>query len=64
MAEKSKHSFDKVKTLELLAEELIKKTPSENNIKSYMEVTGLQYHEDPIERINIVLKALQAQAEE
>ena len=44
--------------LSFLAEELIKSEPKVELVKDYMAKVGLDYSEDPVERINIVLQAL------
>ncbi len=44
--------------LSFLAEELIKSKPEEDIVKKYMAKVGLNYSEDPVERINLVLEAL------
>jgi hypothetical protein len=45
--------------LENLIDELIKPAPQEARIKAYMSAAGLTYSEDPIERMNHVLEALE-----
>lgn len=50
--------------LEVLAEELMKKQPDENLVKSYMEEAEMDYEKDPIKRINMVLRALHFSPEE
>lgn len=49
---------DRLILLENLVEELIKPTPEEKKVKEYMKQTGLEYTADPIDRLNMVLKAL------
>ncbi len=44
--------------LSYLAEELIKPEPQVELVKDYMTQVGLNYSEDPVERINLVLQAL------
>ena len=44
--------------LEELTNELTKPNPSEEKVKTYMKRAGLQYIEDPIERIDLVLNRL------
>ena len=48
-----------VNFMEELTNEVIKKKPEEAKLKSYMKKAGLKYSEDPIERIDIVLKQMQ-----
>jgi len=45
--------------LEALVNELTKETPDESLIKSHMEDCGLKYDEDPLKRINYVLKKME-----
>ena len=47
-----------VTQLEGLVEELLKESPEEVLIRTKMETLGIQYSEDPVERINRVLCAL------
>lgn len=49
---------NKLEQLEDLVDELIKESPQEARIRSFMKAAGLQYSEDPIERMNSVLTAL------
>ena len=49
--------------LEELVNELIKDHPEESKIKHFMDQTGVRYTEDPIERLDLVLKALHFQEE-
>ena len=51
-------NMNRLQTLELLVDELMKEKPEEKLVKSYMQETGLQYTLDPIDRLNTVLKAL------
>ena len=44
--------------LSFLAEELIKTDPKTDMVKECMQKIGLEYSDDPVERINIVLQAL------
>lgn len=44
--------------LENLVDELMKEEPEEQVVKKYMKQTGIQYSDDPVERLNLVLKAL------
>ena len=48
----------RMKILESLANELMKPRPSEEIVKKYMKNSGLNYEKDPIQRISMVLKAL------
>lgn len=49
---------ERLRILELLVDELTKDSPSEALVKNYMDQSGLPYVEDPVDRINMVLKAL------
>ncbi|MCB0343386.1 MAG: hypothetical protein H6626_12355 [Pseudobdellovibrionaceae bacterium] len=49
---------EQLEVLEQLVEELMKDEPCEDTVKSYMGQTGIPYTSDPIERINVVLRAL------
>lgn len=51
-------SSNRMQTLEILVEELMKDQPEPAVIKKLMAKSGLTYKEDPIENINAVLKAL------
>ncbi|MCB0364007.1 MAG: hypothetical protein H6624_13320 [Bdellovibrionaceae bacterium] len=44
--------------LESLVEEMLKSVPCEKTVKAMMQESGIEYSSDPIERINLVLKAL------
>ncbi len=44
--------------LEDLVEELLKEEPQEEQLKIKMQNSGIPYSHDPIERINLVLRAL------
>ncbi|MBK7843986.1 MAG: hypothetical protein IPJ71_09850 [Bdellovibrionales bacterium] len=48
----------KVENLEALVEELLKAAPEEKLVEERMRLTGIPYSTDPIERINLVLRAL------
>lgn len=48
----------KLAKLEILVDELIKETPHETRIRTYMKAAGLPYQADPIMRMNSVLEAL------
>jgi hypothetical protein len=45
--------------LESLVNELAKQKPQEQRIKAYMQQVGLDYTADPIERLNLVLRAME-----
>ena len=47
-----------VQQLELLVEELLNDDAKETSIKAKMVALGIEYCDDPVERINRVLKAL------
>lgn len=47
-----------VEKLEDLVEELLKANPEEEVLKQKMKNSGIPYSTDPIERINLVLRAL------
>lgn len=49
---------EKLRLLEVLAEELLKEDPSEKTVEKYMTQAGLPDSKDPIDRINKVLMAL------
>lgn len=49
---------DRIRTLEILVDELIKETPQEDVIKENMQRIGLSYKVDPVDRLNMVLEAL------
>ncbi|MBK9293596.1 MAG: hypothetical protein IPM57_03995 [Oligoflexia bacterium] len=49
---------EKVKKLESLVEELLKDSPQEETIRKKMTDLELEYTQDPVERINMVLEAL------
>lgn len=52
-------SFEiRIAQLETLVDELIKESPQEARIRSYMKAAGLPYSSDPIVRMNCVLEAL------
>lgn len=52
-------SFEiRIAQLENLVDELIKESPQEARIRSYMKAAGLPYSSDPIDRMNCVLQAL------
>lgn len=48
----------RIETLEKLVDELMKEQPEESVVQTYMVETGLEYSADPVQRINVVLKAL------
>lgn len=48
----------RLEVLENLVEELMKSEPREDLVKQYMRETGIKYSVDPIERLNLVLRAL------
>lgn len=48
----------RIAQLESLVEEMIKESPQEARIKTYMKAAGLPYFEDPIDQMNCVLAAL------
>jgi len=50
--------LDKLRILENLVEELLKDDPEELRVQSYMQQAGIQDTQDPIDRINKVLRAL------
>ena len=50
--------LDRLEVLEHLVDELMKDQPEDKLIKQYMKQTGIKYSEDPVERLNLVLKAL------
>lgn len=52
--------FEKINvaSLEVLVEEMLKPKPCEQTVKSMMKGNGLPYSSDPIERVNLVLRAL------
>jgi hypothetical protein len=45
--------------LELLVDELVKDQPREEVIQEQMEMMGMTYTTDPVDRLNNVLQALQ-----
>lgn len=49
---------EKLRVLEVLAEELLKDEPKETVIEKYMAQAGIPDSKDPIDRINKVLVAL------
>lgn len=49
---------EKLRVLEVLAEELLKDEPKETVIEEYMAQAGIPDSKDPIDRINQVLLAL------
>jgi len=49
---------ERLARLECLVDELVKDSPQETRIKSYMKAAGLPYNTDPIDRMNCVLEAL------
>jgi len=49
---------ERIRTLEILVDELIKDSPQEDIIKESMQRVGLSYKEDPVDRLNMVLEAL------
>lgn len=49
---------ERLARLECLVDELVKDSPREARIKSYMKAAGLPYSADPIDRMNCVLEAL------
>jgi hypothetical protein len=49
---------EKLRVLEVLAEELLKDGPKETVIEKYMAQAGIPDSKDPIDRINKVLVAL------
>lgn len=48
----------KVQELEVLAENLVSDALKEHEIKLAMEKLGLEYCDDPVERLNKILRAL------
>lgn len=44
--------------LEALVEEMLKPNPCDKTVKTMMKDHGISYSTDPIERINLVLRAL------
>ncbi len=50
--------LDRLEVLEHLVDELMKDQPEDKLIKQYMKQSGIKYSEDPVERLNLVLKAL------
>lgn len=48
----------RVENLEALVEELLKTDPEEKLVEERMKLNGIPYSTDPIERINLVLRAL------
>jgi hypothetical protein len=44
--------------LEALTHEVTKENPETEKLKLYMKKAGLKYTDDPIERINLVLKRM------
>jgi len=52
------HVNQKLARLERLVDEMVRHTPSEHRIRTYMEEVGLVYLTDPIERMNVVLNML------
>ncbi|MCB0384089.1 MAG: hypothetical protein KDD43_01755 [Bdellovibrionales bacterium] len=48
----------RISRLESLVEEMLKGDPCEEAVKTMMLESGIEYSSDPIERINLVLKAL------
>ena len=51
-------NLGRLQQLEGLVDELIKMSPQENRIRSYMKAVGLPYSDDPMERMDSVLTAL------
>jgi hypothetical protein len=49
---------ERLRVLELLADELMKDEPKESLVMAYMQKAGLEDSKDPIARINQVLMAL------
>lgn len=47
--------------LQNLVHELLQNSPNETEIKSLMQKADIPYHEDPIQQMNEVLKALHTQ---
>ena len=45
-------------SLEFLVEEMLKDQPHEESIRQHMQIVGIPYSSDPIERLNTVLLAL------
>ena len=45
--------------LESLVDELIKNTPNEDRVRKQMLAAGLNYSKDPIERMSLVLQAIE-----
>ena len=56
--------LSQLENLEALVDELMKDAPEDGVVKSYMEKSGIPYVEDPIERIQSVLTAIQFQSTE
>lgn len=50
--------LSRLEVLENLVDELMKDQPEEQVVKKYMRQTGIRYSDDPVERLNLVLKAL------
>ncbi len=48
----------KIQELEFLAENLVSDALKEHEIKVAMEKLGLEYSDDPVERLNRILRAL------
>ncbi len=48
----------RIQSLEILVDELIKDAPREDIVKEQMQLIGLEYQTDPLERLNSVLQAL------
>lgn len=54
-------SASNLELLQKLVHELLKNSPNETEIQSLMKQAGIPYHEDPIQQMNEVLKALHTQ---
>ena len=48
-----------ISLLELLTQEVTKENPEKEKLKKYMKQAGLKYSNDPITRINTVLKGIE-----
>ncbi len=50
----------RLQILQVLVDELLKDAPDGKAVESLMKEAGLDFHEDPIQQMNEVLKALHA----
>lgn len=55
---KADENNQRIASLEVLVDELLKDSPQEDIVRKQMERVGLQYQTDPVERLNKVLQAL------